>query len=41
MDCPICGAEDMILHPGETYDGYTEPDMFSCPDCGHDEIMTK
>jgi predicted RNA-binding Zn-ribbon protein involved in translation (DUF1610 family) len=39
MNCPKCGAEDMILHPGESYDDYIEPDMYSCPDCGHDVIV--
>lgn len=41
MNCPKCGAADMILYPGEFYeeDGYQEPDMFSCPDCGHDVIV--
>lgn len=32
----------MLYYPGETYDvngePYTEPDMYSCPDCGHDEV---
>lgn len=49
MDCPRCGAEGMIFYPGETYDvdvdgtpvPYTEPDMHSCPDCGHDVIERK
>jgi predicted RNA-binding Zn-ribbon protein involved in translation (DUF1610 family) len=48
MECPNCGADDMLFYPGETYeyilkDGsgtstHTEPDMYSCPECGHDEI---
>lgn len=49
MDCPNCGAPDMLLYPGETYDveldgaatPYTEPDMYSCPDCGHDVVGKK
>lgn len=43
MDCPQCGADDMVLYPGETYeeDGevYTEPDAYECPDCGHFEVV--
>jgi predicted RNA-binding Zn-ribbon protein involved in translation (DUF1610 family) len=42
MNCPNCGAEDMIFSAGETYeDGYVEPDMYSCPDCGYDVIVAK
>lgn len=43
MDCPRCGAKDMLFFKGEIYpeDGYVEPDLYQCPDCGHDVVMPR
>lgn len=42
MDCPVCGEPDMIFWEGEEDpepDGYDEPDMYECPECGHTEVL--
>lgn len=47
MDCPECGAPEMIFYPGEEYEEgdeegseiYQEPDAYECVDCGHFEVV--
>ncbi|QDH48021.1 hypothetical protein SEA_ROMAN_14 [Microbacterium phage Roman] len=43
MDCPVCGEPDMIFYEGDYWyeDGIREqePDAYSCPECGHMEVL--
>lgn len=31
-ECPWCGEPDPIYYPGE----HGEPDIYDCPECGHE-----
>lgn len=41
MDCPDCGEPEMLFYEGDEWyeDGIreSEPDAYSCPECGYTE----